>query len=184
VAGNATRYVPATDQQGAVMSTAGTSARQDATHGERLLSAWRRLSGKPGGKWLFSRAVGRMAPYTGSLGARVEALVPGRAVVTLRDRRRVRNHLRSVHAIALANLGELASGLAATAALPAGVRGIPTRIRIDYLKKARGTLTATGLADVPVVTEPTSHEVRADIRDEAGDVVATVVVEWQLERVT
>jgi acyl-coenzyme A thioesterase PaaI-like protein len=124
-----------------------------------------------------------MAPYTGSMGARVQSLEPGRAVVTLRDRRRVRNHLRSVHAIALANLGELSSGLAATAALPAGVRGIPTSIRIDYLKKARGTLTATGVADIPDVSGPTSHEVRADIRDEAGDIVATVTVEWALERV-
>jgi uncharacterized protein (TIGR00369 family) len=165
------------------MSNRSAAARGDAAHGERLLSAWRRLSARPGGKWLFSRGVGRMAPYTGTLGARVEALEPGRAVVTLRDRRRVRNHLRSVHAIALANLGELASGLAATAALPPGVRGIPTSIRIDYLKKARGTLTATGLATIPEVIEPRSHEVTAEIRDEGGDVVASVRVEWQLERV-
>jgi acyl-coenzyme A thioesterase PaaI-like protein len=167
-----------------MVENAAVNARRDAGHGARMLAGWRRLAGVPGGKWLFSRAVGRMAPYTGTLGARVESLEPGRAVVTLRDRRRVRNHLRSIHAIALANLGELTSGIAMTTAMPAGVRGIPTSIHIDYLKKARGTLTATGLADVPEVTEPTSHEVRADIRDGAGDIVATVVVEWQLERVT
>jgi acyl-coenzyme A thioesterase PaaI-like protein len=164
--------------------TGRTNAPQrDAGHGARLLAAWRRLSPKPGGAWLFSRFVGRMAPYTGTIGARVEALEPGHAVVSLRDRRAVRNHLRSVHAIALANLGELASGLAASAAMPPGVRGIPTAITIEYLRKARGTLTATGTAKLPQVIEPTSAEVQADIRNEQGEVVATVRVRWQLERV-
>jgi acyl-coenzyme A thioesterase PaaI-like protein len=157
---------------------------RDASHGARLLRAWDRLHGKPGGKWLFSRFVGRMAPYTGTIGAMVVELSRGRAVVVLKDRRAVRNHLRSIHAIALANLGELASGLAASAALPPGVRGIPTSITIDYLHKARGTLTATGTADLPDVTEPTTAEVLADIRDADGTTVAAVRVRWALERVT
>jgi acyl-coenzyme A thioesterase PaaI-like protein len=162
---------------------AGSTAVRDAGLGARLLADWRRFARVPGGRWLFSRAVGRVAPYSGSIGARVESLEPGRAVLSLRDRRRVRNHLRSVHAIALANLGELTSGLAAMSALPRGVRGIPDRIEIDYLKKARGRLTATGTASIPPVTEPITTEAVADIRDAAGDVVATVRVRWRLERV-
>jgi acyl-coenzyme A thioesterase PaaI-like protein len=161
-----------------------THRHRDAGHGARLLRAWQRLAHVPAGRWIFSRLVGRMAPYTGSLGARVERLEPGRAVVTLRDRRRVRNHLRSVHAIALANLGELATGLAMTSAMPPGMRGIPVAIHIDYLKKARGTLTCDATAGVPEIKEPTSHDVTGDIRDAAGDVVASIRVSWQLEHVT
>ena len=156
---------------------------RDASHGARLLDAWRRLSGRPGGRWLFSRFVGRMAPYTGTMKALVLELEPGRAVVQLRDRKAVRNHLRSIHAIALANLGELSSGLAAAAAMPPGVRGIPTAITIEYLRKARGTLTASGIADIPEISEPTTADVHADIRDAAGETVATVRVRWTLERV-
>lgn len=159
------------------------AAQRDASIGSRLLGAWRRLSPRPGGRWLFSRLVGRVAPYSGSMGARVEELEPGRAVVTLRDRRAVRNHLRSVHAIALANLGELASGLAAAAAMPAGVRGIPVEIRIEYLHKARGTLTATGVAEIPDIRDKADVTVGADIRNADGEVVARVTVRWQMERV-
>ncbi|MCB9504515.1 MAG: DUF4442 domain-containing protein [Gemmatimonadales bacterium] len=147
---------------------------------DRLLALWGRLGGSAVGRWLFSQAVRLAVPYTGALGARVISLEPGRAVVTLRDRRGVRNHLGSVHAIALANLAEMASGLAMVSALPPGVRSIVTRIEIDYQKKARGTLTATGSAAPPTVTEPVTSLARAEIRDAAGDVVAAAQVTWQL----
>src|SRR6266478_5548643 len=97
-----------------------------AAPGDRVRSLWRRLSGLPGGKALFSVLFGKMAPYTGRLGARVETLEPGFCRVSLRDRRAVRNHLNSIHAMALANLAEAASGLAVVAALPQGVQGIVT----------------------------------------------------------
>lgn len=160
-----------------------TARVRDASMGARLLDAWRRMRDRPGGRWLFSRLIGRMAPYTGTLRALVLELEPGRAVVELRDRHGVRNHLRSIHAIALANLGELASGLAVAAAMPAGVRGIPVSITIDYLRKARGRLTATGTAALPVVSGPTTVMVYADIRDRSGVSVTAVQVTWQLDRV-
>lgn len=159
------------------------SARQDAGHGARLLRTWQRLERVPGGRWLFSRIVARTAPYSGSIAAEVLELAPGRAVLRMRDRKGVRNHLRSVHAIALANLGELSSGLAAMAALPPGLRGIPTEINIRYLKKARGTLVAHGSARLPEVVDTAVTHADADIRNELGETVAEVRVTWELERV-
>ena len=148
--------------------------------GAGVIALWHRCHALPFGRALFSALLGLQVPYSGALGATVLELAPGHARVRLRDRRGVRNHLGSVHAVALTNLGELASGLAMTAALPADVRGIVRGIAITFDKKARGTLVAESRVTVPAVTGETEFEVTATICDEAGDPVATVRVQWRL----
>jgi len=121
-----------------------------------------------------------MTPYSGTMGARVEQLEPGWCRVTLRDRRRVRNHLASVHAMALANLAEMASGLAVLVGLPPGVQGIVTGFSISYLKKARGLLAAECRANSLDVTTEQEYEAAVAITDAQGDVVARATARWRL----
>jgi len=148
---------------------------------DRVTALWHSLRAKPGGTWLFSRMLGRAIPYSGTMGAHVRELKPGFARLTLRDRRRVRNHLRSIHAIALANLGELTSGLALIPSLPRGTRSILTAISVEYLKKARGTLEARCQCAVPeAIRETTEIVLLTEIRDAAGDEVARVRATWRL----
>ena len=139
---------------------------------------WEKWSGRPGGKRIFSLLLGRIVPYTGSMGARVEEIRPGYARATLRDRRKVRNHLRSVHAVALMNLAELATGLSLNYALPAAARSILKGLSIEYHKKARGTLTAEATAPVLEDAAERDLELETVIRDGAGDVVATAKAHW------
>lgn len=150
--------------------------------GTRIALWWKRLSRVPFGRRLFSFIIGRMAPYTGTMGARVEDLGPGYSRWTLRDRRHVRNHLNSVHAVALVNLAEVASGTAMLTALPPGTRGIVTGLSMQYLKKARGTLTAECRCMVPVIDGETTYDVHADVRDAEGDIVARGTVSWLLRK--
>jgi acyl-coenzyme A thioesterase PaaI-like protein len=149
-----------------------------ATSGARLFALWTRLSGKPGGPWLFSRLLCRMVPYTGTIHPRVEALCPGYARVVMRDRRGVRNHLHSVHAIAIMNLAEVTSGLAMLTGLPDDARAIVTGLSIEYVKKARGTLTAECRTAPVEVEEEREHRLEAVVRDRSGDIVARATARW------
>ena len=121
-----------------------------------------------------------MVPYTGTIRPRFLEIAPGLARVAMRDRRSVRNHLSSVHAIALANLAEVASGVAMIVALPDDVRGIPIRLSIDFVKKARGELTAECRCSVPHVDAPIEMDLHPEIRDAGGDIVARATIRWRL----
>lgn len=134
--------------------------------------AWDRLSGIPGGKVLFSKLIGRAAPYTGTIDARVRSLAEGRSEVTLRDRRSVRQHLQSIHAIALANLAELAGNVALAYSLPPDARFIVAGMSIEYTKKARGTIRAIGECPAIVSSDEREYEVVVRMQDDAGDEVA------------
>ena len=147
----------------------------------RLQRLWSLLHKLPGGRRLFSFILGKIVPYSGSVGAKVLSLKPGYAQLQLRDRRRVRNHLNSIHAIALANLGEYTSGLAMLGALSSNIRGIPTKISTEYYKKARGSLLAESSCSPPAnITDDTDFEVFTDIKDQQGEVVARTTVNWRL----
>ena len=151
--------------------------------GERILALWRTLDRWPGGDRVFSFLLGRMVPYSGSIKPRVRTLAPGRCRVQVKERRRVRNHLDSVHATALATAGELATGLATLTAIPAGVRGILVALEAEYEKKARGRLIAscgTEIGDPAGRDGAAEHRAVAEIRDRDDDRVATVRATWRL----
>jgi hypothetical protein len=65
----------------------------------------------------------------------------------LKQRWAVQNHIKTVNAIAVCNLVEMAMGLVAEATIPKHLRWLPMGMNIDYVKKATGKLTATSDID-------------------------------------
>jgi acyl-coenzyme A thioesterase PaaI-like protein len=146
--------------------------------GNPIRDMWLRTHGMPGGKRLFSLLLGRMVPYTGSISPRVEELRDGYARVSMADRRGLRNHLRSIHAIAVGNLAEVTGGLALNYGLSPDARAILTGLSIEYLKKARGRLTAEATIALPTTNERREYEYETVIRDADGDEVARARARW------
>jgi len=126
----------------------------------------------PHGARLFSRAVTRRAPYLASISPLIRELRPGRCEVFVRNHRAVRNHIGTVHAIALCNMCELAAGLMIDSSLPRQLRWIPRGMTVRYLKKAETDMSA--LVEATLDFPP---DFRGDVvlpvkvRDSAGQVV-------------
>jgi len=137
-----------------------------------IRDSWDRLRNVPGGTRAFSRLVGFAAPYTATIHAHVVSVEPGRSEVTMDDRRGVRNHIDCVHAVALANLIELAGNIAVAYSLPDDGRFIVAKMTQEYLKKARGPLRAVGTCEVPKTSERRELLVNVDVLD-ASDVLVT-----------
>ncbi len=153
-------------------------------NGPLILTWWQGLSLFPFGKDIFSFLLRILVPYSGTVKPKIIQLNPGDVIVEMKDCRRVRNHLNSVHAIALINLGEMATGLSLLISLPEGFRAIPTRLEIDYLKKARGTLRARGFFSFPSSgqDEKKTYEIESSILNTNNEPVAKVKAYWLVSR--
>lgn len=147
----------------------------------RLVKVWHRLQHYRAGRWVFGRLIALVVPYTGTVRPLVRELRHGYACVELQERRRVRNHLKSIHAVALANVGEFTGGLAMTATLPSNVRSILLKLEVEFVKKARGLVTAECYVIVPEVNGTVDHVVRTIVRDASGAEVCRVAATWRLD---
>lgn len=139
---------------------------------DRVRIAWDGLQGLPGGKKLFSWIIGRVAPYSGSIKAELLELKVGYARAQMRDRRKLRNHLRCIHAIALSNLAEFTGNMALAYSIPGDARFIVTRINMEYFHKARGTITAVCASPMPADNSKREVEISIELRDTQGVLVA------------
>ena len=143
-----------------------------------VLAAYQRISRWPAGRWLFSRLVCWKAPYFASIAPRIESLEPGRGIATLAHRRRVTNHLGTVHAIALCNLAEFVGGLTCEVSIPPSMRWIPKGMDVRYLKKAVGRMRATATPAFAPRPADEGYELPFDvvIEDPQGDAVLRAVI--------
>ena len=107
---------------------------------------------------MFARAVCWRAPYFASISPRIALLEPGRCEAWIAHRRKVTNHIGTVHAIALCNLAELAGGLMTDVSIPSSMRWIPKGMQVEYLGKANGTMHAVATLDIPAVESATGYE--------------------------
>jgi len=109
----------------------------------RLLDVYNKCVKLPYGMRIFSKLVCLKAPYFGTIKPLFKELRPGYCEITMKKRRAVHNHIKSVHAVAMCNISELTAGTMLEATLPQSMRWIPKRMNVEYLKIAKTDLKAT-----------------------------------------
>lgn len=148
-----------------------------------VFSAWKRLTGLPVGKWVFSRLVTWKAPYFASIKPSFEELRPGYCEVHMKKRRAVLNHIGTVHAIAMCNMAELAAGTMTDVTIPRTHRWIPKGMTVEYRAKAETDLRA--VAELDTLREFGAAEelpVTVKVFDTANQAVFTAVITMYVSR--
>ncbi len=147
-----------------------------------VLNYWNKLSGLPGGKLIFSKAVQFKAPYFRTVNAIVDELRPNYARLNIKKRHAVENHIGTVHVIAICNLLEMAMGVVAEASIPGHLRWIPKGMSVDYTAKAGSDIT--GIAEInPEDWKPGDLDVKVTALDDKGTVVVKGVIKlWISEK--
>jgi acyl-coenzyme A thioesterase PaaI-like protein len=113
----------------------------------QVLTLWNKTAALPLGKRIFSLVFTQRAPYFATIRPRFVAVRPNYAELVIRKRRRVHNHLKTVHAIALCNGLEAAMGALAEATVPGDKRWIPKGMDISYTAKATTDITCIAETD-------------------------------------
>jgi len=119
------------------------------------------------GDRLFSFAFSQVAPYFWTIRPRFTVIEPNHAEVVIPKRRGVKNHIGTVHAIALCNGLEAAMGVLAEASIPRDKRWIPKGMEVSYTAKATSDITCIAETDPEQWTA-------AALPDEGGDLPVRV----------
>jgi acyl-coenzyme A thioesterase PaaI-like protein len=149
-----------------------------------VLTLWNTTSALPQGKRIFSILFGQKAPYFASIRPRFVSIEPNRAELVIPKRRRVHNHLKTVHAIALCNGLEAAMGALAEATIPADKRWIPKGMEVAYTAKATSDITCVAETDAEQWTsdEPDLPVRVRGVRDDGTVVIEGVIRLWVTPR--
>lgn len=132
-------------------------------------------------KWLpaniratvISKIFGKVVPYVGTSGLLYEEITPERVVVSIKNQRKVQNHINNVHAAAMALLAETATGFIVGMNLPDDKLPLIKTLKVSYYKRTQGdmravaTLTAEDIARIE--SEPKGEVlVPVTVTDESG----------------
>lgn len=118
-----------------------------------ILERYQSMSRMPAGKWIFAKLVGLSAPFFGKIRPRFIDLREAYCETQIKDRWGVRNHLGSINAGALCSMAEMTGGLALDTVVPRNLRWIPRSMTVQYLAKAKGTITAISEFEPEIVKE-------------------------------
>jgi len=151
----------------------------------QVLTLWNKTRKLPMGSRIYSILFAQKAPYFASIRPRFVTIEPNHAELLIPDRRRVHNHIGTVHAIALCNGLEAAMGALAEATIPADKRWIPKGMEVAYTAKATSDITCIAETDPGQWTgdDPDLPVRVRGVRDDGTVVVEGVIRLWVTPRV-
>ena len=98
----------------------------------------------PVGKTFFrSKVLGNVVPFTGNSSLNFEKISPEEVVISLKNIRSVQNHIKQVHACAMALVIETATGFVVGMNVPDDKILLIKEMNLKYVKRSSGKVIAT-----------------------------------------
>jgi len=116
----------------------------------------------------LSTFFGKFVKFTGTAGIKIEELTDKNAVITLKNKKSVQNHIGSVHAVASILIAESATGYLIGMNVPDTSVPVIKTIKADYVKRAKG--------DMKAVASLTNKQIEQIRTQEKGETVVKVTV--------
>ena len=139
--------------------------------------------------FLLSKGFGRIVPFFGTAGIRIVELSHNRVVMTLANKKRVQNHIKTVHAAAMTLLAESATGILMGMNVPDDKYLVIKSLHVDFQKKATGEMKATAtLTPEQVESAQNNAEgeilVNVSVTDEGGNepIACQMLWAWKPKR--
>jgi acyl-coenzyme A thioesterase PaaI-like protein len=117
---------------------------------------------------VVSFLLGKIVPMVGTARLHFDEVSSQRVVVTIRNRRRVQNHIKGVHAAGMALLAETATGFCVGMNLPDDKLPLIKTLHVDYLKRAQG--------DMKAVAQLTPEQIEQILTLDKGEVTVPVTI--------
>lgn len=116
----------------------------------------------------ISFAFGNVVPFVGTSGVRYEEITAERVVVSLRNKRKVQNHIKGIHAAAMALLAETATGFVVGMNLTDDKLPLIKSLHVDYKRRSVG--------DMRAVATLTAEQIATIRREPKGEVLVPITV--------
>jgi acyl-coenzyme A thioesterase PaaI-like protein len=118
---------------------------------------------------ILSVVLGATVKFVGTAGIKCLMLSSDKAVFKLANKKKVRNHIGSVHAAASALVAETATGMALGVHIPDDKLPVLKTMHVDYVKRSTGALTAEAYL--------TKEQIESLHRDDKGSFIVSCTVQ-------
>lgn len=134
-------------------------------------------------QWAITRLFGRFVPFLGTAGLRFEQVGRDRMVVSIVNQRKVQNHIKGVHAAAMALLAETATGFVVGMNVPDDKLMLLKSMKVSYLKRAQGNMRATATLEPAQISRMFAEDkgdvlVSVSVTDESGESPIACEMVW------
>jgi len=106
----------------------------------RLEKTVAKLSGYPNA--VLSFAIGRVVPFVGHSGVHFDFMSKEKVTVSLKNKRKTRNHIRQIHAAAMFLLAETATGMVLGMNIPDNKIPLIKSMDVKFVKRSTGAMKA------------------------------------------